>query len=277
MVLLPSRRRGFTLIELLVVIAIIGVLVSLLLPAVQRAREAARATQCKNNLKQWGLALQTYHDSAGTLPMGAVLPTQWLFRASLLPQLDQKPLFKMVNFEYRSVCFNYVNSVTPALNPASKGLPVYWCPSDPNSQKLYRGFFGNNGDYMPSNYLGVSSGAVFATFDGSLYLHSSTRFGDIKDGLSNTVVMGERGVPDSYYWGWALCGAGSLDSYLSMQYGFRRGDGSGAHDNHFWSEHTGGANFVMADGHVKFISYSVNQATMVALATRKGGERLGEY
>ena len=84
------RRAGFTLIELLVVIAVIAVLVALLLPAVQQARESARRVQCKNNLKQWGLALQNYHESRSMLPMGKINTLHWTYRAMLLPELDQQ-------------------------------------------------------------------------------------------------------------------------------------------------------------------------------------------
>src|SRR4051812_46688665 len=125
--------RGFTLVELLVVIAIIALLVALLLPAVQQAREAARRTQCRNNLKQVGLALHNYHDTNSTLPPGWVGVTSgqsdvngingWSWAARVLPQLDQSPLFNSINF-------NFQVGAASNLVPRTTGLAVYRCASD---------------------------------------------------------------------------------------------------------------------------------------------------
>ena len=130
------KERGFTLVELLVVIAIIGVLVALLLPAVQAAREAARRSQCSNNLKQLAIALHNYHDNFSTFPPGWIGvtrplpdtegPSGFAWGAQLLPYVDQTPLFNQVN--YQVSCF-----ATPANAPAlSAVLTVYRCPSDPS-------------------------------------------------------------------------------------------------------------------------------------------------
>lgn len=267
------RSRGFTLIELLVVIAIIAVLIALLLPAVQQAREAARRSQCKNNLKQWGLAAHNYHDTHGALPMGAALPSQWLWRSMLLPYLEQGNLWNRVNFQSR-LCFSAA-AIAGANSPTKELIGVYNCPSDPNTSRPYVNFAG--GDHMPTDYMGVSGGARDSNVDGVFYIRSRTRLADITDGTTNTFMIGERGIPNGLYWGWGLCGAGTLDAFLSMQYGFSRGDGSGAHDSHFWSHHAGGSHFLLSDGSIRFVSYSTNYQTMISLSTRGKGEVIGDF
>lgn len=258
-------RRGFTLIELLVVIAIIALLIALLLPAVQQAREAARRTQCQNQLKQWGLALQNYHESFQTLPMGKTALRHWTYRAMLLPQLDQDALYRLVNFEFAPHCFDFVKT-TPE-NPADDFLPLYACPSDSNSQKIYSGFLGQ---HMPGSYVGIG-GVTPTNRNGVLYTDSAIRMGDITDGSSVTAVIGERGIPDARNIGWALCGSTS-DAFLDMQQGLLPGDPGGTHNNHFWSWHPGGAYFLMADGAVKFVSLSTDKTLLDAMASRNGDE-----
>src|SRR5262249_47931835 len=128
-------HRAFTLIELLVVIAIIAVLIALLLPAVQQAREAARRSQCKNNLKQIGLALHNYHDSFGKLPLnrhsGRNLPAQFGslgWTAMILPYIDQAPLYSTINFSDQTG--NLVNGVQVNIDARRKIIPVLNCPSN---------------------------------------------------------------------------------------------------------------------------------------------------
>src|SRR5688500_480674 len=168
------RRRGFTLIELLVVIAIIATLIAILLPAVQQAREAARRTQCKNNLKQIGLALHNYHDIQLTFPPGFIRDgvansDGWSWGAAILPQLEQAPLYDLLGVSrYR------LRDVLAGSNPAlatvaqrsaalQTHVPVYVCPSDPNegiahADRHFQGGLGNNagglGQFRPglSNY-----------------------------------------------------------------------------------------------------------------------------
>ena len=152
---LNRNPRGFTLIELLVVIAIIAILISLLLPAVQQAREAARRTQCKNNLKQLGLALHNYHDVYGCIPIadvnGASTPVS--AHARLLPSIEQSALYSLVDF---NVPYNHVNNTIPR----NTELAAFRCPSDPTSLPASIG--GRNNYYWNagSGIVMYSSGAT---------------------------------------------------------------------------------------------------------------------
>ncbi|WP_437201003.1 DUF1559 family PulG-like putative transporter [Planctomicrobium sp. SH664] len=204
------RRRAFTLIELLVVIAIMGVLVSLLLPAVQQAREAARRTQCKNNLKQFGLALHNYHDAHSVFPAAYLADTRSITRdtttydgpngfawgAMLLPYLDQAPLYHQLRTD--RPCWDVINSVAVAAR-----LEVFLCPSatdadGPMSVQNESGgelakfgrstYVANAGQDEPWGYR-VEDYSDLA--DGPLYRNSRVRTRDVTDGLSNTVFLGE--------------------------------------------------------------------------------------
>jgi prepilin-type N-terminal cleavage/methylation domain-containing protein/prepilin-type processing-associated H-X9-DG protein len=275
-------RRGFTLVELLVVIAIIGILVSMLLPAVQAAREAARRMECANHMRQWGLAMHNYHDVFLKLPMGSVPDRWWTYRASLLPYVEQKNVYNLIDFRYQPDCFQLVKArhfVDPATNPANKMMTINYCPSDVNSYKLWIDPYW--GEYAPSTYNGVSGTAATA-FDGIFYYGSSVRFAQILDGLSNTFAIGERGIDNIYLYGWCVCGygddgMGSGDAVLATELGFSKGDGKGAHNLHFWSYHPGGGQFAFADGSVRFVAYSIPHSTFLALSTRKGGEHIESY
>jgi prepilin-type N-terminal cleavage/methylation domain-containing protein len=216
------HRPAFTLIELLVVIAIIAVLIALLLPAVQQAREAARRSQCKNNLKQMGLALHNYQDTLGVLPMGMVgWPgtadgSLWGWGTFILPYLDQAPLYTNLsqaggctapNTNVASTGYGWVmNSFNPQQPLLQTKLSVYRCPSDNGSDLLTIPSGGLNGSvqkatytYGRSNYPGVlgatwtNTGILFS--DGALSESSSIRFRDFTDGLSNTFLVGERRSP----------------------------------------------------------------------------------
>lgn len=270
-----SRQRGFTLVELLVVIAIIGVLVSLTLPAVQAARESARRTQCVNNLKQWGLAIHQYHDNLKRVPTGITVPGQWTFRAMLLPYLEAGNTWDRINFKTPTHCFD-ASRLAGKDNPSDDPMTFYFCPSDPNSKQVFKNYFG--ADYIPTEYMGVSGGTPDNSNNGTFYVNSKIKFADISDGLSNTVIMGERGIPKDLFWGWATCGATTYDVYISMHYGFSRGKATVTADlAHFWSYHPGGAQFLFADGSARLLRYETNYQTMVALATKGKGEAVADY
>lgn len=203
--MLIARRRGFTLIELLVVIAIIAILIALLLPAVQQAREAARRSQCKGNLKQIGLAIHTYEETAKSFPgdiynadrtnqspaASMARNSTWIF--SILPQLDQAPLFKGVSTQAP-----LLNQVVGGKKIQSYQLPVVTCPSDES--------FDNGGVALPGNSNNNSREVAFTSYAGTqgwdwwtrIDMHAGifsllrhTKLVDITDGLSQTIAVGE--------------------------------------------------------------------------------------
>jgi prepilin-type N-terminal cleavage/methylation domain-containing protein len=189
-----DHRPGFTLIELLVVIAIIGVLVALLLPAVQAAREAARRASCVNNMKQMGIALHNYHDSRGVLPSGYVYKLGYStggfgWAAMILPHMEQTPLFNAINFDLPA--WSSQNSTV-----CTTALSSYQCPTDYTTSTT-RGFMSREGfNYAKSSYV-----ANFGPNDldvtpedrsGVFSRNSSTRIADVTDGLSQTLFAGER-------------------------------------------------------------------------------------
>ncbi len=248
-----SRRRGFTLIELLVVIAIIGILIALLLPAVQAAREAARRMQCTNNLKQIGLALHNYHDTNKCFPPGSFwFGTDYaLYRGSilirLLPFLEQQPLYNQ--FDFKNTSGVTVDSQTL---PGSTQLiqynipPVYVCPSD-NSQRIVNNrathcyaasigptTHGNNSacscsewtswnQYAPSPWGGVYGYGPDAKFAGPFFRYPvATRMTDCTDGLSSTIYFGEVrpqcSIHQSQGWATSNNGQGLTSTIVPINY-----------------------------------------------------------
>lgn len=213
------KRRGFTLVELLVVIAIIGILVALLLPAVQAAREAARRMQCSNNLKQIGLALHNYHDTYKTFPQGNVVRVTgpntppprgdgWTWHARILPFLEQSALYDKVSHVI-GTDIGGTNNAEQVLAGRTTRLTVFQCPSHPTGVQN-----PSKDGYQLSTYNGVCGSSTFnddqldqATDlgyrgNGIFFMNSNIRMADIIDGTSNTFLVAEvhdelKGAPNS--------------------------------------------------------------------------------
>lgn len=302
-----NRYRGFTLVELLVVIAIIGILVALLLPAVQSARESARRMSCRNNLKQITLATQNYHDTFKLFPPGSIYPGpkgapgsgikfSWGMVMLTMPFLEGGNVFDTVDMSATSCGAEVIRLQTAGIpDPTSKRIGFLSCPSDPNSDKsLLSGptgplpSSGSAGLLYPGNYLGVA-GSIDETpawcdgiynGNGMYYNLSSTRFRDILDGSSNTLAIGERGIPRDLGWGWLICGGTECEHYVSTEEGLAKGANiptSASIVQRFWSWHPGGSLFALADGSVQFLSYNIDYNTYTALSTRANGEVVGAY
>lgn len=187
------KPRGFTLIELLVVIAIIAILIALLLPAVQQAREAARRTQCKKNLKQLGLGLHNYHDVHRCFPFGHEGTTKSFSAFSmLLPYLEQANVYNQIDF---NVPVSHANNAVPLLTE----LPAFRCPSDlANALPAIGGatnYFANKGAGVLWGHP-TGPNAIFQPQNGVMYNGSKVRMADITDGSSNTAAMCERLLAD---------------------------------------------------------------------------------
>ncbi len=321
----PRRQRpAFTLVEVLVVIAVIAVLIGLLLPAVQAVRAAAARAECQNNLKQIGLALHQYHDAKGTFPPAHSLlpqtplqlstiregpPDNWFYiswMARILPYIEQNTLY------------GYIRPGEPAWwHPATpipgighlNAVPIklYRCPSDPTGKTiLYETptFPPTVEEVALTSYLGVNGTDQFR-FDGILYVNSRVTISGITDGLSQTLLVGERPPAYGGAGGWWFAGSGmepwfgAIDVVLgsneriavdfvstptSAQSHYQPGKLSDPSDQddpdawHFWSFHPGGSNFLLADGSVRLIPYSVGGDMLRRLATRNGGEVInGDY
>lgn len=293
-----TQRRGFSLIEMMMVITIIAILIALLLPAVQQAREAARRTQCKNNLVQLGISMHTYNQSFSMLPPGCVNETGPIVNESygyhmswvvqVLAHMDQTPLFQQMNFSAGAYDSN---------NPPAAMLPAFVCPSDT--------YDWTNPADAPTSYAGVTGGwdvPIDVDNEGLLFLNSSVAYREIRDGASNTLLVGER----------------RLDDFEQQDLGYRSGTGATLRhtafspnarplDNSSWSQdqkpwppprvlpnappvppadqaiggfssfHVGGAQFALADGSVRFISENVDAIVFHNIGNRADGNLVAEF
>ena len=286
-----ARRRGFTLIQLLVALGIIAILLGLLLPAVEQVRAAAARLQCQNNLKQIGLGLQLYHDSYERFPPGHTyyydryIHLGWEPR--ILPFIEQDAL-------WRTSTQAYQQDGNPFHNPPHVGVDTvvrsFTCPADPQAATAQT----THGYHVAfTSYLG-NEGTNLYSGDGILYQDSGVRFTDVTDGASNTLMVGERPPSFDFNMGWWYVGVGqretgSCDMTLgARELSFFTGPAYSSCSSgpyhfgparvsdpcaqfHFWSLHSGGANFLYVDGSVHFLNYSAD-GVLPALATRQGGE-----
>lgn len=294
-----TLRRGVTLVEVLVVIGVVGILVGLSLPAVQRVRGAADRASCLDRLRQLGLALQNHHTSHGRLPpvparMGdkhdPAIALGWM--AALLPYVEQDALYRTA----RSACAVDTNPLhNPPHTPFATPVRSFVCPADGRLTSPLTDEFGVTAGY--SSYLGITGSGLTRTgqFGSGVFGEMpGIRLTDITDGTSQTVAIGERPPPASLRAGWWYPGSiGTLDPprgpngvislgvIVTMLYDpqcemGRVWFGPGRLDNtcdrfHLWSLHSGGGNFLFADGSARFLPYSA-EAILHPLATRSGGE-----
>jgi len=305
-------RQGFTLVELLVVITIIGILIALLLPAVQAAREAARRIQCTNNLKQLALALHTYHDKHKMFPVNygncsqvscfdVNLATGHSWLTGALTYIEQRALYEQIHFE---------GPASVLVDPDNEAISMtvvsaFLCPSDSNrkgamngrsndGKNLYRAVTnykavaGANwgwGNFVvsqptgrwPGSTDGLDHGNGIICRNGSSLLENITGLADIRDGTSNTFAIGES-VPawcTHTWWYWWNASTATCAIPLNYQVGqinMEKSAGDWSNNYSFLSRHPGGAGFGMCDGSVTYISDNIDINIYRSLATINGGE-----
>jgi prepilin-type N-terminal cleavage/methylation domain-containing protein len=271
-----TRQHGFTLIEVLVVIAIIGTLVALLMPAVQYARESSRRASCLNNLKQHGIALNSYVTSVDALPIGYISwPGQtapgWAWSAAVLPQLEQGPTYNAINI-------NLPIDVVANFTARTATQSIYVCPSDQQTGSFTTKSQLASGPVEASTISYAASQGANTTRTGiGLFLQNkSVRPKDMKDGASNTIAVGERSssvVQNA--WAGAITNGGGGAQVLAQPSPAGLNPSSPS-PTAFSSAHSGLVQFLMGDGSARPIGVSVNAAVFQALTTRAGGEVISQ-
>ena len=312
-----SLKKGFTLIELLVVIAIIAILIGLLLPAVQKVRDAAARLQCTNNLKQIGLAMMNYESTYNRFPAGYLdnmatvggnpvvsslqnpVPNPdpiigWGWGALILPYLEQETLYKSININ----SINMNNTSAAAVAFRKTVIKGFLCPSDDTGLNTFTiSGTGGNFELAKCSYAGVNGQEELADIDcavgsGMFLRGRGVSIAEVTDGLSNTLFVGERSskskpatLPGVCTWVGALPG-GDLDGESPALFVLgHTGEPADPHTPNsptphaedFTSKHSGGVNFLFGDGSVRFITDSIDGQTWVKLGTRQGGEVPGDY
>jgi prepilin-type N-terminal cleavage/methylation domain-containing protein/prepilin-type processing-associated H-X9-DG protein len=324
-------RRAFTLIELLVVIAIIAILIGLLLPAVQKVRDAAARMQCSNNLKQFGIALHSFHDVNQRFPAACNIEASrspsfqrdipvagynattgypndgpyfsWTYH--IAPYIEQGNASRLFNKDAWP-WWQYIPGKPATGDNTINGIfiKILRCASDGRSELVCN----DKGNLAAlTSYLGVTGRDQFKEDggqDGVLYVNSAVKMTAITDGTSNTVMVGERPPSSDLYFGWVWAGSGQAPFFgtTDVVLGVREvitqtpggprdfyrpgqiNDPENLHRFHFWSLHTGGGNWLFADGSVRFLSYTAGTAPhptagtlLEALASRAGGEVFNDY
>ncbi|SIO07576.1 prepilin-type N-terminal cleavage/methylation domain-containing protein/prepilin-type processing-associated H-X9-DG domain-containing protein [Singulisphaera sp. GP187] len=316
-----KKIAAFTLIEVLVVVAIIGLLVAILLPAVQAARESARRLQCTNNLKQVGIALHAYHDTTRMLPAGVVFGKSWTensapasgwgWACAILNGLEQSAIYNAINFHQPLAMIDANHSVIQLR------VSSFLCPSSYDDGPASSGFIKSNivglNQLAPSQYV-ASSGEIFtgakaagkggkriqvSDGNGVLFVDSHVGLRDVSDGLSSTLLIGERsrkvadatwvgvGSPSALFctkvsWPVRACVPAVFmvlgrtgppsDFYLGDFQSTSTPNAPNSGPDGFSSAHNDGCNFLLCDGSVRFIKSGIAPTVFQALATRAGAE-----
>lgn len=293
---MTRSRRAFTLVELLVVITIIGILIALLLPAVQAAREAARRSQCINNLKQMGLGLMNYEQTQGTFPPPGINSNEASWIVLLLPYIEQASLWETFNFKQGSyanadkqrVSLSYVDAMFCPSNSAladrkdgNSATSAYWSCH-------YYGVMGprgtNNYKNPPVAYGGTGWTQTFGGYasDGMIVYPTGVKMAEVTDGTSNTLMVGEvswqgsgyyRMFSRGYYYEDPASGRGTLLLMARNVYQPINSRYTATWNSQcFGSLHPGGSQFALADGSAKFFSQTIDMGVYMAIASRNGTE-----